>query len=189
MRNLYEEIADGLDELKKERLTAMIDKTRLRSDSGAALTQSLFLEHQYDTDRAVFTLKDEDYEYKGVVYLSLKRLFIEMEDIGEYEFATTILSSWDQWQRLCANKAYSKVIDGWRVELEAKLRGKAINAIAEEATGSGRGALQAAKWIAAAEWRKKSVGRPTKDNTDYEDSVQKEMAREFKADGKRLKGV
>ena len=64
-----------------------MDKNSLKSTNGIPLTQSLFLEIGY-TDYAVFTLKDDDYEYKGRVYPSLKRLYLEMEDVGEYEFAT-----------------------------------------------------------------------------------------------------
>ena len=64
----------------------MIDKSRLVDGQGKPLTQSLFLEIGY-TDFSVYTLKDQDYEYNDKVYPSLKRLYLEMEDPTEYEFA------------------------------------------------------------------------------------------------------
>ena len=51
----------------------MIDKSKLKATNGVPLTQGLFLEIQYG-EFAVFTLKDEDYEYNGKIYPSLKNL-------------------------------------------------------------------------------------------------------------------
>ena len=57
-----------------------IDKATLRDTKGRPLTQSLFLELGYNTQYAVYTLKDEDYNYEGKLYPSLKRLYLEMEE-------------------------------------------------------------------------------------------------------------
>lgn len=64
------------------------------------LTQGLFLEIGY-TKYSVYTLKDEDYEYKGQMFPSLKRIYLEMADAGEYEFATTHLLGWSHCHLLC----------------------------------------------------------------------------------------
>lgn len=160
-----------------------MDKSLLKSTNGIPLTQSLFLEIGY-TDYAVYTLKDEDYEYKGKVYPSLKRLFIEMEDVGEYLFACEYLLGWDHWQRLCANKQVAKHIDEWRYELELKLRSKAIkNIITKAYTERG---IQAAKWLAEKGWDKRKAGRPSKDEIEQEKRVQADLARQFEEDLKAL---
>lgn len=166
----------------------MIDKSRMRDKATSNyITQGLFLEHQYDTERAVYTLKDDDYEYEGVIYPSLKRIYLELEDLGEYEFASTALLGWKHWQRICNNKLFTKLIDEWRLELEVKLRGRAVAAISKEASGGGRSALAAAKWMADRGWQKK-VGRPSKDDVQRETEVAANIASEFKADVVRITG-
>lgn len=161
-----------------------MDKSKLKSTTGIPLTQSLFLEIGY-TDYAVYTLKDEDYEYKGMVYPSLKRLYLEMEDAGEYEFACTHLLGWKHWQRLCANQTIAKEIDEWRYELELKLRSQAIKQIRVKAiTEKG---INAAKWIAEKGWDKKPAGRPTKSQIERETKMQADIISMFDADLQRLK--
>ncbi len=166
----------------------MIDKSKMRDEiSGNMITQGLFLEHQYDTERAVFTLKDDDHEYKGVIYLSLKRLYMEMEDLGEFEFAENVLLGWRHWQRICNNKLFTKMIEEWRTELEAKLRGRAINAIARDASGASRSSIASAKWMADRGWSKK-VGRPSKQDIAHETDVATRIADEYAGDVVRIHG-
>lgn len=166
----------------------MIDKERFKDPvTGNFLTQSLFLEHGYDTDRAVYTLKDDDHEHKGVIYLSLKRLYLEMEDLGEHEFASVHLAGWRHWQRICNNKLFAPLIDQWREELEVKMRGRAIATIAKEADSGGRSALQAAKWLADRGWKKKT-GRPSNADVQRETEIQAGIASEYSADVVRIKG-
>ena len=62
----------------------------LPSSDGRPITQSLFLEIGY-TEHAVYTLKDDDYEYNGKVYPSLKKAYLELEDTTEYDFANQYL--------------------------------------------------------------------------------------------------
>jgi hypothetical protein len=82
-----------------------IDKRRLKDKMGRPMTQALFLEIGYETDKAVYTLKDDDHTHNGVVYPSLKRLYLEMEDVVEYDFANTYLLGWSHWKRMNENMA------------------------------------------------------------------------------------
>jgi hypothetical protein len=68
------------------------DKKLLVDKMGRPLTQALFLEVNYNPESAVYTRKDYDHEYKGKVYPSLKRLYLQMEDVVEYEFANTAVA-------------------------------------------------------------------------------------------------
>ncbi len=163
-----------------------MDKNVLKSSNGIPLTQSLFLEIGY-TDYAVYTLKDEDYEYKGKVYPSLKKLFIEMEDVGEYLFACKYLLGWDHWQRLCANKQVAEHIEKWRYELELKLRSKAIMEIKNKSKFE-KG-INASKWLAEKGWDKRKAGRPTKEDIQKETRIQADLDRQFQEDLKRLEGI
>lgn len=163
-----------------------MDKSVLKSSNGIPLTQSLFLEIGY-TDYAVYTLKDDDYEYKGKVYPSLKKLFIEMEDVGEYLFACEYLLGWDHWQRLCANKQVAEHVEKWRYELELKLRSQAIMRIKNKSKFE-KG-INASKWLAEKGWDKRKAGRPTKEDIQKETRIQADLDRQFQEDLKRLEGI
>jgi hypothetical protein len=163
-----------------------IDKKRLKDDMSRPLTQSLFLEIGYHEDRAIYTLKDEDHEYKGNMYISLKRLFLEMEDPTEYEFANTYLLGWQHWQRLNANKALAKHFEEWREELELSLRSQGIRAIIDQSADD-KG-FQAAKWLADRGWDKRAAGRPSKNEKLKEERMQAKLDDEFAGDVVRLLG-
>lgn len=163
----------------------MIDKSKLKAANGVPLTQGLFLEIQYG-EFAVFTLKDEDYEYNGQIYPSLKKLYLEMEDVVEYEFATTYLLGWAHWQRMCANKQLLKHINEWREELELKLRSKAVKAMRDKVnTEQG---INAAKWLAEKGWDKKAVGRPNKQQEEREKRIQDKLDADWAEDLHRITG-
>ena len=161
-----------------------IDKTRLKDSTGRPLTQSLFLEIGYDEDKAIFTFKDEDHEYKGNTYYSLKRLYLEMEDPTEYEFANRYLLGWQHWKRLKANKILAKHFAEWEEELELRLRAQGIRAAIDQAAED-KG-FQAAKWLADKGWQKNSVGRPSKHDKLREERMQAKLDDEFSADVVRL---
>lgn len=135
-----------------------IDKSLLKDTQGRPLTQGLFLEVSYNTKYAVYTLKDDDYEYEGKVYPSLKRLFLELEDVVEYDFANKYLLGWSHWKRLQENKLFTTVINEWREELELKLRSQAVRDILDMTADEK--SFQAAKWVADKGWEKLQKGRP-----------------------------
>jgi hypothetical protein len=160
-----------------------IDKNLLKTANGIPLTQGLFLEIGYK-DYAVYTTKDDDHDYNGRIYPSLKRLYLEMEDVGEYEFATTYLLGWNHWQRLCANKEVMKHVQEWRDELEIKLRSKAMKTIFLKAqTEQG---INAAKWIAERGWDKRKAGRPSKDEVQKQARIEADLYKEFEEDFNRF---
>jgi len=162
-----------------------MDKSKLRDSRGRPLTQSLFLEVGYNTEFAVFTQKDEDYDYKGKVYPSLKKLYLAHEDPTEYDFATTYLLGWEHWQRICRNKVFSKMVESWREELELKLRSQAVRDIV--ALSAGDKGFQAAKWIADKGWDKRAAGRPSKEDIERETVMQSKIEQEYSADVVRLR--
>lgn len=162
-----------------------IDKSKLRASNGVPLTQGLFLEIGY-TEHSYYTTKDEDYLYNGRVYPSIKRLYLEMEDVGEYEFATTYFLGWDHWQRICNNKVLSLHVEQWRMELELKLRSRAIKQImlkSQQEMG-----IAAAKWIADKGWDKQAVGRPSKEAIERETKIQSDLQSQYKDDVSRIYG-
>jgi hypothetical protein len=160
------------------------DKSKFLDSQGRFLTQSLFLELGY-LDSAVYTLKENDHEYEGNVYPSLKRLYLQSGDPTEYDFATTYLLGWKHWKRLCENKAIRKYIDEWREELEVQLRCEGVKRALNSAKS---GSFQAAKWIADRGWDSRGAGRPSKDEVEREKRFQSRVDSEYGADVVRLFG-
>lgn len=149
---------------------------------GRYLTQSLFLELGYNED-AIFTLKENDHFHNDKVYYSIKRLYLELEDPTEYQFANAVLCGWKHWQKLCDNKAIRRHIDEWRSELEYKLRAQGVQQmIAQGRTGS----FQAAKWLADRGWDTRAAGRPSKEEIQREKEFNARASDEFSADVVRL---
>lgn len=149
------------------------------------LTQSLFLEINYDS-KAIYTLKDVDHEWNGRVYPSMRRLYLEMGDPTEYQFATTYLLGWKHWQRLCANKALKQHVDDWREELEVKLRCEGVHSAIVQARS---GSWQAAKWLVDKGWSESKAGRPSKADVDREIKMQARIKDEYAEDLQRLRIV
>lgn len=158
------------------------DRSKMLDTSGRPITQSLFLEVNY-TDSAIYTLKEDHFEYEGKFLPSLKKIYLEVADPTEYEFATRYLLGWKHWMRICDNKLIRKHIDEWRFELEYKLRSQGVKAAISQAT---TGSFQAAKWLADRGWESRGAGRPTKADVDREKKIQTSISEEYSGDIVRL---
>jgi hypothetical protein len=163
-----------------------INKDKMIGSNGDFITQALFLEPFYDQRFATYTFKDWDHEYKGKVYPSIKRLYLEMEDVTEYLFATTYFMGWKHWRRLQGNKILKSHFDDWREELEIKLRGQAIRDIIGITADNSQGSFQAAKWLADKGWDKRTAGRPNKAEMQREDRIKEKVAEEYSGDVARM---
>lgn len=132
------------------------------------ITAGLFVERERDDHTkpyAQYTLKDEDRVVDGRTYPSLKRLYLEMEDVTEYEFATVYLYNYDHWKELCGEKWFKEHLYKWRDELEMKLKAKALQTINQIAQSGGKESLAASKFLYKEVWadrEKDTPGRPTK---------------------------
>lgn len=151
--------------------------------SGRPITQSLFLENGYDTESSIYTLKEVDYEYKGKIYPSLKKLYLLEEDPTEYAFATKYLLNWRHWQRLCNNKLMQPHVAEWRDELEMKLRSRAVQ---EMMAAARKGNSSASKWLADRGWTNRGAGRPTSIDIEKEKKLHQIVNDEYSGDVIRL---
>lgn len=146
-------------------------------------TESLILEFKYDRECALYSIKEEDHEDEHGYYPSLKRLYLEVADPTEYEFANKYLLGLQHWIRLSTNKRMRPLVEEWRFELEYKLRSAATAQIIKQA---GKGAWQASKWLVDRGWAEKGAGRPSKDDVDRETKIQARLQDEYEADAVRL---
>lgn len=108
---------------------------------------SLFFEPKY-TEDAMYSLNDKDREYKGKVYPSLYKLYIDLADITEYNFANTYLESYQHWMLLCEEEWFKPIVARWRKEIELKVKSTALLEIVAQATSEDpRKRLEAAKYL------------------------------------------
>jgi hypothetical protein len=141
-----------------------------------------------DKSTVLYTLKDEDH----LGYPSLYRLFMEFEDVTEWEFAQAYMDGWEHWQMLCACTWFKPYVTRWRQELELKLKAKALKAIRAEAEGEGKMSYAANKFLMEGGWKEKDTsakpgrGRPVKDNSEKEAILEKEAKLRVNEDFERL---
>jgi len=135
-----------------------------KNSNGVYYTKALFYEKASDKTNVVYTLKDNEY----MSYPSLYTLYMDMEDVTEFEFATKYFANYEHWQLLCSLSWFSPLVDRYRNELELKLKARALKRILAESKGNTRDAYMAAKYVLEKGWdkttnQKNNIGRPTKD--------------------------
>lgn len=160
----------------------VVDKEKFKDSGGKYITQGLFIDFKYSDKFAVYCLASEDKEYDGVLYPSLKRLYLEMEDVTEYEFASTHLAGWDHWQKICGNAVLRIDIDKWRDELELKMKAIAAKAMVKAAR---EGDLTAAKWLSVNGWQG-ARGRPSKAELKAEQKRRDAAAKDTEKDAANI---
>lgn len=161
----------------------------LTTGVGAWRTQSLYLETNRSGLEPIMTLKEVDWEHKGVMLPSLHRLYMEVADVTEYQVAIQVFGSWKGWQRQCENNYIREYIDAWRDELEIAIRSAALAAMVKTSTTAGSQGTAASKYLADKGWVKRKAGAPTKAEKAGELKKQEEVGASLKDDAKRILGL
>jgi hypothetical protein len=163
----------------------------LRNASGARYLKGLFYEMvNADKTSVMYTLKDSDY----LGYPSLYRLYMMEGDVTEYTFATKYLDGFDHWVILCECSWFKPYVAKWRLELETRIRSRALRAIQEVAADeTAKESFSANKLLLAGGWKEpgqsKTRGRPTKDDIRKEASKLAQSEKQLTDDYNRIKGL
>lgn len=162
-----------------------------KADSGHWYIRQIFYENDLPTkDLVVYTLNQSDREVDGKIYPSLYRLYMEMEDVSEYDFANKYLGGWTHWKRMSESSWFQGYLLDWREELQVKLMAKALNKIRTVANSDTREAFNANKYLITNGYTKDTVasrrGRPSKDSVLKEANKLFKEKDEFKEDFNRL---
>lgn len=167
-----------------------IDKSKFKNLSGAHLLKPIFFElDEGDRPWAQFTLKNYHHTVDGRQYLSLRRLYVELEDPTEYLFAETYLDGWEHWKKLSGASFFQSYLKDWREELEIRLRAKALLRIKKKAEEGTKDSLQADKTLLMGGWKteeEKSAGRPSKKKIQEEADKLMVQKTEYDNDFERL---
>jgi len=159
-----------------------------KTPQGKFRTQSLFWEYRVPEAVPIFTIKDEDHEVDGVVYKSLKKLYMAYDHIPEfeYEFAKEVLGGWGHWNAIVKNKLFTNLVSRWRLEKEVELQAKAYSAMIHTAMFEGSKGTTAAKFLAEKGWKGTGRGRPSKEEVERERKQQAALMDEFTEDLERI---
>lgn len=165
-----------------------IDYGVLKDGVGRFRTQSLFKEmwgaNKNRTYPPLFSLKAED-DKDGLI--AIKRIYLDIGDPTEYKFAKAVFNDHKHWRHLCKMAWFMVYVKEWRLELKAKIRSDAVEALIAMKGDN----LQAIKTLASENYAytsyldehdltRRRVGRPNKAaKPPIEDSV-------FEADAARL---
>lgn len=141
---------------------------KFRNATNGRYLKGLFFETTGSDKASVsYTLKDWDHTVDGIVYPSLYRLYLEQEDLTEYEFANTHLDGWEHWEMLTSSNWFKPYVSRWRRELMLKLKARALNRLKAEAASTSKNAFLANRYIIEKGFvdsgEKSGRGRPSKD--------------------------
>ena len=164
----------------------MFPREVLRDHIGSYRTQSLFLESNKSRLDPIMTLKELDWEWKGRLLPSLKKMYLDLADPTEYSVAIEVFGSWTHWNRILENKLIRTEIHKWREELEIKLRAEGIKALRATAKEEGSKGTAAAKFLADRGWDKRKAGAPSKEETVRERKVQAAVHNDLEEDAERI---
>ena len=155
-------------------------------------TKGLYYELTLPEDRkemgTSWTLKEHDLQADGKTYKSMKKLYIEMEDVTEYDFAMVALGSFKHWERVTESPIIRPHINQWRKELNLKLKARAMRSIIKAATEDEKLSFQAMKYLADNEYLDKAGkrGRPSKEDVKAELRKEVEDSKTFRDDAERI---
>lgn len=163
------------------------ERAKFRNSTNGRYLKGLFYETTLaDKSSVLYTLKDWDHEG----YPSLYRLYMEMDDLTEFEFSRAHLDGWEHWEMLCNCEWFKPYVERWRKELTLKTQARALNALKAEAESSSKNAFAANKLLLERGWvpkeDSKGRGRPSKDEVrKAADDIAKHNSR-LEEDTKRL---
>lgn len=153
----------------------MSNISRFKNSGGNFYLQALFWDKNTDPlkTNSIYTLKDEDHTVGNKTYPSLRKLYVALEDLTEYEFSQKYLGGWPHWKKLRECSWFQPFYEEWREELEIRVRARALNEIKAKAYNPDhKDNLTASKFIVSGGWEKKpekgGVGRTTKQKIQTE---------------------
>ncbi len=162
------------------------EPTKFKDVLGRWKTRRIFYElNGFDIDEALFTTECEDREVKGKYLPSLRRLFLESNDITGYQVANEHLGGWTHWKALRKN-CLKLLIPDWEEELEIKLRSLGVRSAISSALNGG---FQAAKYLTEAQWKPNTGGRKSKADIDREERIMEKVSREHADDIARMNAL
>lgn len=151
-------------------------------------TKALFKDHPQalaDTGDQLFFIGKEKSTDK---YISLKEVYMQIEDPTEYEFAMKVFGSYRHWKTISELGWAKDYVAEWRYELALKLKSKNIKdivALASDEFVKETTKFQAMKYLANSDYADKTTAT-TKKNTQRKEAINNSVLKEVSDDFERL---
>lgn len=169
-------------------------KNKLWKNSiGHWLTKAIFFE-QDDGEKnyARYTLKDEDHISKGILYPSLKNIFLAsfFVDPTEFSFAKQALGGWQHWKAIKSQGWFKDYYGEWLEEAEVMVQSIHLeNLLKEAADPKNKNYYNASKYLLEKGWipkEKSKTGPRTQKQIAQETKKQLEENKVIREDFDRL---
>jgi hypothetical protein len=138
--------------------------------------KGLFIEGIYgvnDTENIPYTLKSADHTLNGLTFISLERLYKEMNDPTEINFARTYLADWKHWLKLQKCSWFKPIIQRWREEAGLVRRARYLEEVETIARGDGKFQLAALKMLLQEDKPATRQGKGRPSNLDVQRELKK----------------
>jgi len=151
------------------------------------ITQGLFLEVSQTPASILYTLQTWDKAYKGKPVLSLHKLYVEMEDIAEFDFANKYFGNYEHWLRIKCKVFFKPYYTAMVKELNAKLRSRSMKTMLQQ-VADGTATQATLKFLANYEYDViKGAGRPSKQHVENEVKKEAKLHTIYSNDLERIK--
>lgn len=162
-----------------------------RNKMNVRLKKDLFFETTPDKTNVMYTLKEADH----LGYVSIFRVYQELEDPTEYKIATEYFDGVEHWELLCKEKWFQPYLNKMRRSLELKIKARMFSVLAQDAQSSeSKTSTVSAKYLLEKGYDqvspdRRKAGRPSKQEIAEAAQDELELNQLFKEDYNRILGV
>ena len=143
---------------------------------------------EFNTKDPTYTLADKD----QCKIPSLYRLYMEMEDLTEFDFANKYFNGLSHWKTLCSLSWFQPYVIRWREELQEKIRSRSLKILIEESTKDGPSKVSINKYLVEKGYLSNPPpspkGRPLKDRS-IPPSLELQQSNDTSEDLRRLEAL
>jgi hypothetical protein len=116
-----------------------------------------------------YTLKKRNHVVDGYEYKSLHQIYVNMEDVTEYEFALATFGDYSVWENLCTLGWFKEHHLQMQKELRLKVKARTVRKMLDD-LNEGTASYNAQKYLADGGFiegkETKKRGRPSKDEVE-----------------------
>lgn len=138
-----------------------------KNSNGVYLTKELFFETAIKEDRplTLYSLKSEDHQVDGRTFPSLRRIYLELDDLTEFLISDQYFGGHPHWKKLLSCSWFISVLKPIREELKARHMAEYLRTLRKDALS---GNAASAKFLLDRLEHKGQKGRPSKEKIEQE---------------------
>jgi len=110
----------------------ILQRDKFKGNGTKWLTDGLFLDQSATDRNALYTLQPWDREKNGKHYPSIHKLYVECEDVSEYEFANKYFACYQHWLKLKECAFFKPAYESMKDELQQRLKAKAVKVMLDQ---------------------------------------------------------